>query len=60
MEKIEKKRWITYVPNTLSFVRIAMLPFFVLLYFAGDLVGTAVVLTDVVDGIIARNCNAIT
>ena len=65
MGKIQKRRWITYVPNTLSFVRIAMIPLFVWLYFKGHLVETAIVLflsgvTDLADGIIARKCNAIT
>ncbi len=57
------------IPNLLSYLRIAMLPFFVWLYFEGDqgeanwgalFVMLLSGVTDYADGVIARKCNMIT
>ncbi|MBQ8555145.1 MAG: CDP-alcohol phosphatidyltransferase family protein [Clostridia bacterium] len=53
------------IPNILSMLRLVMIPAAVYLYLSGSYAATAVVivlsgLTDVVDGYIARRCNAVT
>ena len=62
---MERLKFVWNVPNTLSLVRIVLLPAFVALYFTGRLewaVATLVFsgLTDLFDGVIARRCNQIT
>lgn len=64
MEQIRKERILT-VPNILTFVRIALLPAIVWRYRMGDTLGAFLayliaMVTDAVDGIIARRFNQIT
>ena len=64
MDKIKQEK-ILNVPNVLTMARIAALPFVIWRFMAGDRYGALaiyvlVVLTDVVDGFIARKYNKIT
>lgn len=64
MEHIRRDK-IVNVPNFLTVVRIALLPAVVWRFRLGDLTGALIVyliamLTDAVDGIIARKCNQVT
>lgn len=58
-------KFVWNIPNTLSLVRLALLPFFALLYFNNEIYWALAVLllsglTDLFDGVIARKCNQIT
>lgn len=64
MEHIRRDK-IVNIPNFLTVVRIALLPAVVWRFRLGDLTGALIVyliamLTDAVDGIIARRCNQVT
>lgn len=63
--RIRNIPWKWNIPNTLSLLRIALIPVFVTLYVTRhDTAAFAVLLasgiTDVLDGVIARRCNQIT
>lgn len=64
MEKIISKKQIMTIPNLLSFLRLVMVPFIVLLYSEDNYYGAAAVvvlsgITDIFDGLIARKFNMI-
>lgn len=64
MEHIRKEKALN-IPNTLTAIRIALLPAVVWRFRAGDSKGALIIyliamLTDAVDGIIARRCNQVT
>ncbi len=58
-------KFVWNIPNTLSLVRLALLPFFAVLFFNDEIYWALAVLlfsglTDLFDGVIARKCNQIT
>lgn len=58
-------KFVWNIPNTLSLVRLALLPLFALLYFNDEIYWALAILvlsglTDLFDGVIARKCNQIT
>lgn len=67
MGENKNKDKIITIPNILSFIRIALVPFFLIFYFSGESSGiiisvillAASALTDVIDGFIARTFNMI-
>lgn len=58
-------RFVWNIPNTLSLIRLFLLPIFAVLYLSGAVYSALIVLllsglTDLFDGMIARKCNQIT
>ncbi len=58
-------KFVWNIPNTLSLVRLALLPFFTVLFFCDEIYWALAMLllsglTDLFDGVIARKCNQIT
>jgi len=65
MNHLFKKDQILTIPNLLSLFRLLLIPLIVWLYRSGHTYAAVAVvllsgLTDVVDGVVARNCNSVT